>query len=231
MSVWTMLSLPGVVVALFEWGVVAVIGSAVAVAVPLALSTALVRHDRALSTDENAPEMSRRWIGQIALCAVCLVISLAVYMTIPGLTAFMALLAGVTTPPARDIGRQVLRQLTPATPAPTTPPTHGASTSSPVSPPPATGLRNVTQVVHLMTDQELCRAWRRSYWTMHEAHSPVEKLRLVQQRQNFLDELATRDALALKAWLASGARACGGPDKFFNDKLSSDDAGDRPTAA
>lgn len=77
-----------------------------------------------------------------------------------------------------------------------------------------------------MTDAQLCRAWRQSFWLMRDAQDPHQKLALVQLRQGFLDELETRDAGALEAWLASGARPSQGPDRFLDN-----DGGDQPTAA
>lgn len=48
----------------------------------------------------------------------------------------------------------------------------------------------------------------------HE-HSPETHLRVVQQRQLYLDELERRNPAGLAAWLASGARAAGDPTRFI----------------
>ncbi len=66
-----------------------------------------------------------------------------------------------------------------------------------------------------MTDADLCRQWRRSFVTLQSAQTPGERARVVAQRQVYLDELERRSPTALQAWLASGARAAGGPDRFL----------------
>jgi hypothetical protein len=45
----------------------------------------------------------------------------------------------------------------------------------------------------------------------------------------YLDQLEDRDAPALAAWLASGARAASGPDRFLTDTQGS--GGQHPEAA
>ena len=67
-----------------------------------------------------------------------------------------------------------------------------------------------------MTNSELCREWRRSFVALQAARSPVELIRVVAQRQVYLDEMERRSPSALQAWLASGARAAGGPDRYLS---------------
>jgi hypothetical protein len=67
-----------------------------------------------------------------------------------------------------------------------------------------------------LTDTELCLEWRRSFVTLQSAGSPAQRMRMVAQRQIYLDEIERRSPSALHAWLASGARAAGGPDRFLN---------------
>ncbi len=66
-----------------------------------------------------------------------------------------------------------------------------------------------------MSDIELCRAWRRSFLQLENARSVDERISLVQLRQSYLDEIEARDATALRAWLSSGARAAGGPERYL----------------
>ncbi|QNN54359.1 hypothetical protein [Nocardioides mesophilus] len=66
-----------------------------------------------------------------------------------------------------------------------------------------------------LTDVELCAAWRRSFGALLDAASPEEKESVVSLRQEYLDEMEVRDAGALEAWLQSGARAAGGPERFL----------------
>ncbi|TDU83343.1 hypothetical protein EV138_5807 [Kribbella voronezhensis] len=66
-----------------------------------------------------------------------------------------------------------------------------------------------------LSDLELCSAWRRSYLALQRATSPTDRLRIVQQRQGFLDELERRGPHQLAEWLHAGARAAGDPAKHF----------------
>lgn len=67
---------------------------------------------------------------------------------------------------------------------------------------------------HLMTDTELCRAWRTSFTTLQRASSRSQRLRVVEDRRAYLDEIERRNPHGLKAWLASGARAAGNPTSY-----------------
>ena len=67
----------------------------------------------------------------------------------------------------------------------------------------------------LLDDYALCCAWRRSYVVLEHPHPPETYLRVVQQRQLYLDELERRNPTGLAAWFASGARAAGDPTRFI----------------
>lgn len=67
----------------------------------------------------------------------------------------------------------------------------------------------------LLDDYALCCAWRRSYVVLERPHSPATHLKVVQQRQLYLDELERRNPTGLAEWLASGARAAGDPTRFI----------------
>jgi hypothetical protein len=220
MNTWTAIGLPGLLVALLAWGPGTVVGIAVTVSVSLALCLLVSGHGRRHWDGRPAPMGGGGWIGRIALCAVGLVLSItAIGGIVPGVALVLIVLAGATTPPATDLRRRMLQQphlarTPPADADPIT--TQGA----------ARPLLWLPETARTMTDAELCRAWRRSFWTLSETHDPIVKLRIVKQRQCLLDELESRDPVALRAWLASGARACGGPERFFIN-----DGGDQPTAA
>lgn len=64
-------------------------------------------------------------------------------------------------------------------------------------------------------DRALCRLWRLSFWRLGPATSPDHALRVVALRAACLEELERRNAAAVQAWLDSGARASGGPEKFL----------------
>jgi hypothetical protein len=65
-----------------------------------------------------------------------------------------------------------------------------------------------------LTDAQLCTAWRISFSALEKASTEQQRLRIVAERQNCLDELERRNPHGLAAWLASGARAAGDPTRF-----------------
>lgn len=66
-----------------------------------------------------------------------------------------------------------------------------------------------------MDDATLCFAWRTSYVALQKPWSLPLRLRIVQRRQEFLDEFERRNSGGLSAWLASGARAAGDPSRYI----------------
>jgi hypothetical protein len=79
-----------------------------------------------------------------------------------------------------------------------------------------------------MSDTDLCRAWRRSFVTLEHTRGVHRRAQVVALRQMLLDELETRYPAGLRAWLASGARAAGGPDRYLG---ASGPGGGSPEAA
>jgi hypothetical protein len=69
-----------------------------------------------------------------------------------------------------------------------------------------------------LDDSQLCRMWRESFWDLDNRVPAQSLLGIVLVREACLDELERRDAAALRAWLDSGARASGGPEKFMSRK-------------
>lgn len=68
-----------------------------------------------------------------------------------------------------------------------------------------------------MDNATLCLAWRTSFVALQQPLPPSTKLRVVERRQEFLDEFERRNARGFAAWLASGARAAGDPSRFITD--------------
>ena len=66
-----------------------------------------------------------------------------------------------------------------------------------------------------LTTAELCRQWRDSYDALRHATSAAARLRIVEARQHYLDELERRHPLGLKAWLGDNASAAGDPSRFL----------------
>jgi hypothetical protein len=72
--------------------------------------------------------------------------------------------------------------------------------------------------VQTLTDKELCRVWRISFWALQSSRTPAAREQVVALRQAYLDELERRHPSALTAWLDSGARAASGPEKYLPDQ-------------
>lgn len=72
-------------------------------------------------------------------------------------------------------------------------------------------------VPDLMTDEDLCSAWRSSFVALQRATSVESRLRVVTVRALYLDELERRAGRAVQAWLESGARAASDPSRFLVD--------------
>ncbi len=79
----------------------------------------------------------------------------------------------------------------------------------------ATSVVVTHELVRQMTDAELCHAWRRSFVALQRARGLHLRALVVQTRQLLLDEVEARHPAGLQAWLGSGARAAGGPDRFI----------------
>lgn len=69
-------------------------------------------------------------------------------------------------------------------------------------------------VPDLMDLADLCQAWRSSFVALERAQSVGSRMRVVQMRALYLDELERRAGPALQAWFASGPRAAGDPGRF-----------------
>ncbi|MFJ1758793.1 hypothetical protein ACIOD2_00670 [Amycolatopsis sp. NPDC088138] len=66
-----------------------------------------------------------------------------------------------------------------------------------------------------MGTEELCAAWRRSYYQLRLATDAGAFRQVVQRRQSYLDELERRDRRGFRRWLDSGARAGGDPGPYL----------------
>jgi len=65
-----------------------------------------------------------------------------------------------------------------------------------------------------LSDEALCLAWRASFSALQKAGSPMQRLRIVDERRVYLDEIERRTTDGMAAWLASGPRAAGDPSRF-----------------
>ncbi|MPV50259.1 MULTISPECIES: hypothetical protein [unclassified Pseudactinotalea] len=192
-------------------------GIALAVAIPLVVILATAEHDRHLDSTQPWVVPARR-IGRVVACVVAFVLStVAVLSLLPGLALVVLAVAAATSPPVRALRDRVVEAPDPLVQTPS-----AAVEPSPELPP---SLVPVAEPRY-MSDVMLCFAWRHSYWELWQADSVVEKLSVIMRRQQILEELEARDAIALEAWLASGARASASPERYFDDHRH-----DHPTPA
>jgi hypothetical protein len=204
---WSVVVALGVGLALVTWGAGTVVGvlltGTVCGAVLVALSgpSATVRNPHGV--------FRWMWVVTRALLVGAAVLALCAYASVvPYLVVPLVLLAAVTSPWVLDRLRTLGRGE--PEPAPT-----------PVDDLPAVSRLATSYVecdpasARALTDEELCRQWRRSYVLLRYAVTDEEALQVVAMRQAYLDELEARRPDALQAWLASGARAAGGPDRYL----------------
>ena len=120
----------------------------------------------------------------------------------PGLVLLALVALGLTHP---RVVQALLRLVSPAV----VPAADGADSALPGSagPDPAS-----------MTTAELCEAWRDSFRLLSAARSSQQLQRTVVLRQALLDEMASRDSAGLSAWLESGARPAGAPERYLRDR-------------
>ncbi|MFG1621815.1 hypothetical protein [Kribbella sp. NPDC049227] len=108
--------------------------------------------------------------------------------------------------------------LTSASPRPTLPDRGDRSPRSATAPILATEPDHQVAGPHVapdaLSDEALCRAWRASFSALQRAGSPTQRLRIVDERRAYLDEIERRTAHGMAAWLASGPRAAGDPSRF-----------------
>jgi hypothetical protein len=204
---WTVVVALGVGLALVTWGAGTVIGVLLTgtacggVLFALSGSSATVRNPAGVFRWMRV--VTRALLVGAAVLALCAYASVVPYLVVP-----LALLAVATSPWVLDR----LRTLGRGEPAPArTPPDDLPPVSRLTTP----YVECDPASARTMTDQELCRQWRRSYVLLRYAVTDEEALQVVALRQAYLDELEARRPDAVRAWLASGARAAGGPDRYL----------------
>jgi hypothetical protein len=69
--------------------------------------------------------------------------------------------------------------------------------------------------VAALATEDLCVAWRRSYFLLLLATDETARRLVVQRRQDFLDELERRDRRGFLRWLDSGAKAGSDPSPYL----------------
>jgi len=67
----------------------------------------------------------------------------------------------------------------------------------------------------LLTDQQLCLAWRTSFALMQNTQDAAEHSRLADLRAGYLDELEHRNPTGFTRWMVTGARAASDPGRYL----------------
>lgn len=189
-----------------------------------AVTGAVVTHERRqLAHPTRASRADRRSLTRPALLGGLLLTgSLGLAMVDGQLFLGVLILAAITSPPVVGLAAGPRR---PALAAPLAevididlaPSASGQSLAGYAHRVLALDLESALADLGSMTDQELCRSWRRSYVLLDAASSTAGRLTIVQLRAGYLEELERRQPHALQAWLDAGGRAASGPDKFFSD--------------
>jgi hypothetical protein len=198
---WSAVAAGGFGLALLEWPAVGVL---LTLSLLLVLCWA-VRHVLPDQTPGWSPLTAA--VGILAVCSFCRVT--------PPLGLFVVLAYGLSCPAVIGCGIRSPRRSTrppayrkaAAVPREESRPRIEAADS--LTPPEALGPLNG------LDDWDLCRLWRESFWALRQPAPITTALCLVALRGACLDELERRDAVAMRAWLDSGARASSGPEKYF----------------
>lgn len=66
-----------------------------------------------------------------------------------------------------------------------------------------------------MGDAALCMAWRASFIALQQQLHHETRVRVVERRQQYLDELERRNPAGFTAWMTSGPRAAGDPSRYI----------------
>ncbi|MEU4250037.1 hypothetical protein AB0F15_21770 [Amycolatopsis sp. NPDC026612] len=69
-----------------------------------------------------------------------------------------------------------------------------------------------------LATEDLCVAWRRSYFLLLAATDERARRLVVQRRQDFLDEIERRDRSGFLRWLDSGAKAGSDPSPYLGTR-------------
>lgn len=211
---WTVVAAVGVGVAMIAW-------SPLVAALALALSSlcaggALLMLESSRKHGDPAP----RWgltLAARALLVGCGVVGLWALASVSlSLGLLMGLLVVLSAP--WTVHRVRRRRRPSVAAAPGVAHTTGRDVATPPAdaPPKSDAATDPCTPLDGLSDTALCRLWRGTFWDLQQVKSPDEALRTVALRQACLDELGRRDPAALRSWLASGARASGGPERFWH---------------
>ena len=218
--IWTVVAALGVGLGMLEWSapttVIALIATTTVAAVVLMILT------NELWAVAGAPRERMHWLALALTIGAAVIATLALLTASPVLALLVTVLAVATCPPF------VARLFRGSTGKARGAGSHEAS--APSSSPSLAGTRETPEpgtplapaALAALSDQQLCCLWRHTFWDLHDEETVDERLATVAVRQACLEELERRDPSAFAAWLSSGARASGGPERFLRPPAGSD---------
>ncbi len=212
---WSIAAAVGVGFASLQWSPIVVVLDLLATAVGAAICLVIYEEWRPPPGTSRAPSRRLAETTRRSLVVSCWVVALSTLtVASPPLALLVLLLVGATSPVVVGLvrSRSPERRLPAAAEAPAAevPAAEAPAAEAPVEP-----LRAGGRSLEQLDDDELFRLWRHTFWELNSQPSVGQLASLVALRQSCLDELARRDPAALSAWLDSGARASGGPERFW----------------
>jgi hypothetical protein len=168
-----------------------------------------------LSLPGSSPEHGPDWLRGVAragLLATAMLAAIAVAGASGWLAFILILVAALSSPwVVARMGTRLSDTLATVMPEP------GIEAECAPPEPQPTSPRCGADVLRAMSNHELCMEWRRTFVRLQRASCAQDMGDVVIMRQLLLDEMDRRCPEGLGAWMESGARAAGGPDRFLKD--------------
>src|SRR4051812_18321389 len=200
---WSTTSLLGVCLALLLWPVGAVVLLFAVAATTAALVAACAHDPVAVPAREAIGIRLRRVAVRAGALGAGEIAVMALAAGAPPLLLVLLLLAGATSPNFVGLVRAHLDDRNPRLSS--LRPDRGRVWSA-----------TAVSTAQGLTDHDLCHAWCTSFDVLQSTSDVEARARIVCLRQAYLDELDRRDPHGLHAWLTSGARATGNPDRYLS---------------
>ena len=214
---WGLLALAGACLTLVGSGPATTLGLWI-----IATSLVAVCHVACANLDDAAPAVGARRTraavaGRSAYGGVCIV-GICAWVTLAAAPALALLMIAATTSPWVLTRAHRLVHGSPDSPTGALDDPREVVVWTPPATPPARTSDVDGDTVQQLDDEELCYAWRRTYLLLSMWNDPSATLAIVRVRQVYLDEMDRRNPAGLQAWLDSGARAAGGPDRYLGSR-------------
>ena len=212
--------------------------------VTLFIITTFVAFCMGLTSTEESVERTwgqAAWLGIAWAAAVVATVGLLSWVGIFGLG--VVILLGVLSPRALAAAKRYrynrIGQAEPTAPAwassddlATAGPDHCTGPEARVAPVTEESLLRAPWLEHplqSMDNSMLCLAWRTSFVALQRPLDEPSRMRIVERRQQVLDEIERRNPDGFSAWMVSGARAGGDPSRYISQQGRRTDRGQPKT--